>query len=70
MNKLDGTGIQHIGKLDDFQIESILTKVVPLIAAPEDHEFFRAILRLTAEESTACSFYGVVSRLLEAEVTK
>jgi len=31
-------------KLDPLQIENIVNKIVPLIAAPEDHGFFRGVL--------------------------
>ena len=30
--------------LSPEQIENIIDRVVPLIAAPEDHEFFRGVL--------------------------
>ena len=40
-------------KLDGAQIEAIVDRIVPLIAAPEDHEFFRGVLFLKAEESSS-----------------
>lgn len=54
-------------KLDDMQIENIIDKMVPLIAAPEDHEFFRAVLRIKAEESSSGAFAAFVSKLLKAK---
>lgn len=54
-------------KLDDMQIENIIDKMVPLIAAPEDHEFFRAVLRIKAEESSSGAFAAFVNKLLKAK---
>ena len=54
-------------KLDDMQIENIIDKTVPLIAAPEDHEFFRAVLRIKAEESSSSAFAAFVNKLLKAK---
>ena len=54
-------------KLNDMQIENIIDKIVPLIAAPEDHEFFRAVLRIKAEESSSGAFAAFVSKLLKAK---
>jgi hypothetical protein len=53
-------------KLDDMQIETILDKLVPLIAKPEDYGFFRGLLRIKAEESSSGSFAAFVSTLLKA----
>jgi len=36
-------------KLDGLQIENILDKLVPLIAEPADHEFFRGVIGLKLE---------------------
>lgn len=52
-------------KLDGLQIEAILDKLVPLIAKPEDHGFFRALLEIKAEESTSGQFACFVNRLLK-----
>lgn len=55
-------------KLDGAQIENIIDKLVPLIAEPEDHEFFRGVLIIKAENSTASAFGAFVTKLLkEAE---
>ena len=53
-------------KLDASQIETILDKLVPLIAAPEDHSFFRGLLRIKAEESTSGEFALLINKLLKA----
>lgn len=39
-------------KLNALQIEAILDKIVPLIAEPADHGFFRGVIGLKLE---ACS---------------
>lgn len=52
-------------KLDAAQIERIIDKVVPLIADPQDHEFFRGILFIKAENSTSAAFAAFVGTLLE-----
>lgn len=54
-------------KLDAMQIESILDKLVPMIAKPEDHDFFRAILGIKAEESTSADFSLFIAKLLRAK---
>ncbi len=51
-------------KFDAEQIEAILDKLVPIIAAPKDQGFFRGILRIKAEASTSGEFSAFVSRLL------
>jgi hypothetical protein len=58
--------MQAAFKLDDMQIEEILDKLVPLIAAPEDHEFFRGVLRIKAEESSSGAFTAFVNKLLKS----
>lgn len=52
-------------KLSSEQIERIVNRVVPLIASPEDHETFRALLTIKAEESTSSHFAYFMSRLLK-----
>ncbi len=51
-------------KLDGIQIENIIDKLVPLIAAPEDHEFFRGVLALYAEECSSGHFAHFVAGML------
>jgi hypothetical protein len=53
-------------KLNATQIEAILDKLVPLIAAPQDQEFFRAVLELKAEESSSGAFAALVAKLLNS----
>ena len=52
--------------LNPMQIEAIVDRVVPLIAAPEDHEFFRGVLfcKLESCKSSGQTAY-FVSRLLK-----
>ena len=57
-------------KLDAMQIESIIDRLVPLIAKPEDHEFFRGVLRIKAEESTSGHFAHFVNTLLKSCAAK
>lgn len=52
-------------KLDDLQIESILDKLVPLIAAPEDQGFFRGLLEIYASEVSSGQFAHFVNGLLK-----
>lgn len=42
-------------KLNGLQIEAILDKIVPMIAEPADHEFFRGVIGLKLE---ACKTSG------------
>ena len=51
-------------KLDGIQIENIMDKLVPLIADPNDHEFFRGVLSIYAEECSSGHFAHFVSDLL------
>lgn len=57
--------IAAAAKLDGRQIESILDKLVPAIAAPADHEYFRGVLTIHAEELSASEFGALVSRILK-----
>ncbi len=54
-------------KFDAKQIEAILDKLVPIIAAPKDQEFFRGVLRIKAEASTSGEFAAFVNKLLTAK---
>lgn len=53
-------------KLNYEQIEHLLDKLVPLIAEPKDYDFFRAIIRIKAEELNSSSFAYFVSKLLNS----
>ena len=52
-------------KLNGEQIENILVKLVPIVAAPEDHEFFKGVLSILAEESSSGSFAHFVNDMLK-----
>lgn len=52
-------------KLNNMQIESIIDRIVPLIANPEDQGFFRAILRIKAESCTSSHFAHFVNNILK-----
>ena len=43
------TSMSNQIKLNALQIENILDKVVPVIAEPADHEFFRGVIGLKLE---------------------
>ena len=60
------TNAKHTAtKFDGLQIEAIIDKVVPLIAAPEDHEFFRGVLFVCAEASrSSADFSAFIAKLL------
>ena len=51
-------------KLNGEQIENVVDKLAPLIAAPEDEEFFRGVLSIFAEECSSGHFAHFVSGLL------
>lgn len=53
-------------KFDALQIESILDRLVPLIAKPEDQGFFRGVLRIYADASTSGEFALFVNKLLKS----
>ena len=54
-------------KLNALQIETILDKLVPLIAVPQDYEFFRGVLGLKLESfQNSASAAVFVKELLEA----
>lgn len=52
-------------KLNALQIESILDKLVPLIADEKDHEFFRGVLQIKAEICSSADFTVFVNKLLK-----
>ena len=53
-------------KFTELQIESILDRLVPAIAAPADHEFFRGVLRIYADASTSGEFALFVKKMLDS----
>ncbi|MBU4317110.1 MAG: hypothetical protein KKF30_07530 [Proteobacteria bacterium] len=52
-------------KLNAMQIQNIIDKLVPIIAAPEDVEFFRGVLFIKAENSSSSDFAYFVNKLLK-----
>ncbi len=48
------------------QIETILSRLVPIIAAPEDHSFFRGVLALKLESCNSAQAARFVSTLLRS----
>lgn len=51
-------------KLNAVQIESILDRLIPLIAAPEDHSFFRGVIGLRLESMNSGRAAAFVNELL------
>ena len=51
-------------KLNSMQIETILDRIVPLIAEPADHSFFRGVLAVKFENCTAAQASRLVHKLL------
>ena len=54
-----------IVKFDPMQIEAIIDRVVPMVAAPEDEGFFRGILTIKAQESSSAQFSAFIANLLK-----
>lgn len=52
--------------LSEAQLTSILDKVVPMVAAPADHEFFRGVLAVKLGNSTPAQAAAFIARLLKA----
>ena len=53
--------------LSPAQIENIVDKIVPLIAAPEDHEFFKGVLFCKLEDCKSSAEAGAfISKLLKS----
>ena len=54
-------------KFDPMQIESIIDKVVPLVAEEKDHEFFRGVLFCKAESCGSSGEFSLfISNLLKS----
>lgn len=51
-------------QFDDAQAWAIINRVVPMVAAPEDHGTFKAFLWYVANEKPACELVSVVVDLL------
>ena len=56
-------------KLNPLQIETILDQVIPLIAEPADHSFFRGVLAVKFENCTSAQAAAFVRRLLQTATT-
>jgi len=53
-------------KFGSQQVESIINKVVPLIAAEKDHEFFKGVLHCKAEScGSSEEFSSFIAKLLK-----
>lgn len=57
----------QVFKLNALQIETILDRLVPLIAEPADHGFFRGVIGLKLENCSSGQAAMFVKRLLEGE---
>jgi hypothetical protein len=53
-------------KLNALQIETILNKLIPLIAAKEDEGFFRGVIGLKLESMSSAEAALFVKKLVEA----
>jgi hypothetical protein len=52
-------------KFNSLQIEDIINKTVDLIAADEDKEFFKGVLRIKADEAkSSAEFSNFITKLL------
>lgn len=54
-------------RLTSEQIDSILDKVVPIVALPGEEEVIRIMIREVAESSTASDFSVFLSNLLRSQ---
>lgn len=52
-------------KLNPEQIENIVDRIVPLIAAPADHEFFRGVLFIKLENCSSGQAAYFINNLLK-----
>jgi len=53
-----------IPHFDAKQLENIIERVVPLVAKPEDHEFFRGLLYCHGENSSSAAFAAFIAKPL------
>lgn len=52
-------------KFDSQQLESIIGRVVPLVAEPEDHNYFRGVLYAKADScESSAEFAAFIAKLL------
>lgn len=52
-------------KLNALQIETIIDSIVPLISAKEDHDFFKGMLHIVADNSSSAQFSVFIKKLLD-----
>ena len=58
---------EQISTLNPFQIEEIVDRIAPLIAAPEDQEFFKGVLFCKLEScKSSAEAAAFVAKLLKA----
>jgi hypothetical protein len=60
----------HDMRLNALQIEAILDRLVPLLAAPENQGFFRGVIGLKLENSTSGDAALFINNLLTQGSTK
>jgi len=65
MTKISQTTFEPDLKFTEAQATEIIDKVVPLIAAPADYEFFKGVLHCKAQDSTAPAFSAFIAKLLK-----
>jgi hypothetical protein len=54
-------------QMNALQIETIIDKIVPLIAEPNDYDFFRGVLFCKAESCNSAQFSAFCAKLLKGE---
>jgi hypothetical protein len=55
----------QLPKLTRDQVSNILDRIVPMIAKPEDHEFFRGVLSVKLENENSATAAAFVAKLLK-----
>jgi hypothetical protein len=64
--KHEGDAAMSTTKFSEAQIQSIIDKVVPLVAAPEDHEFFRGVLAVYGDScNSSGQFVYTITKMLK-----
>lgn len=57
-------------KLNSLQIETIIDRVVPIIAKEKDHEFFKGVLHCAAKNYDYAGFCSLIEKLLKFEIKR
>ena len=52
-------------KLSPEEVKKVVDKIVPMIAAPEDYDFFRASITLMGENLNSSQFATFINDLLK-----